>query len=47
MRKAEPLKLAQISVRGVVQGVGFRPAVFHLARKPRLSGRSWRIIRGT
>ena len=31
-------KLARISVRGVVQGVGFRPAVFHLASKHGLKG---------
>lgn len=38
MLKAEGLKLAQISIRGVVQGVGFRPTVFRLAEKYGLRG---------
>ena len=30
-----------IRVRGVVQGVGFRPAIWHLARQHRLTGSVW------
>jgi hydrogenase maturation protein HypF len=38
MAKIETLELARISVRGVVQGVGFRPFVFQLASKHGLKG---------
>jgi hydrogenase maturation protein HypF len=38
MAKVETLELARISVRGVVQGVGFRPFVFQLATKYSLKG---------
>ena len=31
-------RLARISVRGVVQGVGFRPFVYRLAREHNLKG---------
>src|SRR4030043_12844 len=34
----QPLKLASISVRGIVQGVGFRPFVYGLAVKHNLRG---------
>jgi hydrogenase maturation protein HypF len=34
----QPLKLASISVRGIVQGVGFRPFVYGLAVKHNLKG---------
>ncbi len=33
-----PLKLASVSVRGIVQGVGFRPFVYGLAVKHNLKG---------
>ena len=38
MGKVETVELARISVRGVVQGVGFRPFVFQLAAKHNLKG---------
>ncbi|MCJ7828692.1 MAG: acylphosphatase, partial [Dehalococcoidia bacterium] len=38
MAKVETSALARISVRGVVQGVGFRPFVFQLATKYNLKG---------
>jgi hydrogenase maturation protein HypF len=38
MAKLESPQLARISVRGVVQGVGFRPFVYQLATKYHLSG---------
>jgi hydrogenase maturation protein HypF len=38
MAKLESPQLARISVRGVVQGVGFRPFVYQLATKYQLSG---------
>jgi len=38
MAKIETLRLAHISVRGVVQGVGFRPFVYGLAAKYHLKG---------
>ncbi|MBN2186388.1 MAG: carbamoyltransferase HypF [Dehalococcoidia bacterium] len=38
MAKAKTLKLAHISVRGIVQGVGFRPFVYGLATKHNLKG---------
>ena len=38
MAKVETVELARISVRGVVQGVGFRPFVFQLATKYNLKG---------
>ena len=38
MGKVETMELARISVRGVVQGVGFRPFVFQLATKYNLKG---------
>ena len=38
MAKTEALRLAHISVRGVVQGVGFRPFVYGLATKHNLKG---------
>ena len=38
MTKTPVLSLAHISVRGVVQGVGFRPFVYQLAVKHKLRG---------
>jgi hydrogenase maturation protein HypF len=38
MAKVETIELARISVRGVVQGVGFRPFVFQLATRHNLKG---------
>jgi len=38
MAKVETVELARISVRGVVQGVGFRPFVFQLATRHSLKG---------
>jgi hydrogenase maturation protein HypF len=38
MTKMDSSELARISVRGVVQGVGFRPFVYQLAIKHRLKG---------
>jgi hydrogenase maturation protein HypF len=38
MAKVETVELARISIRGVVQGVGFRPFVFQLATKYNLKG---------
>ncbi len=38
MAKTKNLRLAHISVRGVVQGVGFRPFVYGLAIKHDLKG---------
>jgi hydrogenase maturation protein HypF len=38
MAKIETVELARISVRGIVQGVGFRPFVFQLAAKYSLKG---------
>ncbi len=38
MDKTETLQLVRISVRGVVQGVGFRPFVYQLASKYNLTG---------
>jgi hydrogenase maturation protein HypF len=38
MAKVETKKLAHISVRGIVQGVGFRPFVYGLAAKHNLRG---------
>ena len=38
MEKPETLRLSRISVRGVVQGVGFRPFVYQLAGKYSLAG---------
>jgi len=38
MARAKTVELAQISVRGVVQGVGFRPFVYQLATKHELKG---------
>jgi len=38
MAAEQPLKLASISVRGIVQGVGFRPFVYGLAVKHKLRG---------
>jgi hydrogenase maturation protein HypF len=32
------MKLAMITVRGIVQGVGFRPFVHRIARENRISG---------
>ena len=31
----------EIRVRGIVQGVGFRPAIWHLAKKFQLAGEVW------
>ena len=38
MTRAETLPLVRVSVRGVVQGVGFRPFAYQLARKYSLTG---------
>ena len=38
MAEIETVKAMQISVRGVVQGVGFRPFVYRLALKYNLAG---------
>ena len=38
MAKIETLRLARISVRGIVQGVGFRPFVYKLATQHNLKG---------
>ena len=38
MAEIETMKLIQISVCGVVQGVGFRPFVYRLANKYNLRG---------
>ncbi len=38
MTRAETVELVQISVRGVVQGVGFRPFVYQLATRHHLKG---------
>ena len=38
MAKISTLDLVHISVRGVVQGVGFRPFVYQLATKYNLKG---------
>ncbi len=38
MAKTETLQLARISVRGIVQGVGFRPFVYGLATRHNLKG---------
>jgi len=38
MAKVSTLKLARISARGIVQGVGFRPFVYQLAAKHELKG---------
>jgi hydrogenase maturation protein HypF len=38
MAKVETIELAQISARGVVQGVGFRPFIYQLATKYNLKG---------
>jgi hydrogenase maturation protein HypF len=38
MVEAETSQLARISVRGVVQGVGFRPFVYQIAKKYNLAG---------
>lgn len=38
MTRAETVELFQMSVRGVVQGVGFRPFVYQLATKHNLKG---------
>ncbi|MBE0416031.1 MAG: carbamoyltransferase HypF, partial [Dehalococcoidia bacterium] len=38
MARAKTVELVQISVRGVVQGVGFRPFVYQLATKHKLTG---------
>ena len=38
MAKVKTTELARISVRGIVQGVGFRPFVYGLARKHNLKG---------
>ncbi len=38
MHHTEPIKKARISIRGIVQGVGFRPFVYQLATKNRLKG---------
>ena len=38
MTKIETIKLIQIKVRGVVQGVGFRPFIYRLAQRYSLRG---------
>ena len=35
---ASPLEGRRLRIRGIVQGVGFRPFVFNLAQRHRLSG---------
>ncbi len=36
-----PLTSLQISIKGIVQGVGFRPFVYSLAKKYKIDGRVW------
>ena len=38
MEKTLTVNLIHISVKGVVQGVGFRPFIYHLATKHNLRG---------
>jgi len=38
MHSPEPMKSLRITVRGVVQGVGFRPFIYRLAREHKLAG---------
>lgn len=40
------VKTVQINVKGIVQGVGFRPFVYQLAQKNHLKGMVWNTSRG-
>ena len=40
------MKTIQVTVKGIVQGVGFRPFVYTLAKSNRLTGRVWNTSSG-
>ena len=43
----EPQRRMRIQVRGVVQGVGFRPFVYNLAHELGLTGYGSELVRGS